>query len=397
MKHILRLTLIVFVCYLASILFFAPRYFLWTTPSFYTPETNRAICELARFDNLSIIVPGQGDTIRWRLLFPVFVYLFRFPPIIFFALPFVMCAVLLFYVAQLTYRETGRYRWSLVASALVATSAPIFISTGFLAYFDSALALGIVAAAFTRRQISVGLIAGLTVWIDERFIFALPIIAWVQWMRTKKFSSVISLLVGIAPYLAVRLLFYFSNRDIQTQNLLGTLFSGRHDLTRLFLGYWDAFRGGWVCIAAAFIFASGLKRIWGLTLFLAATLSAMLCNGDYSRSTAIAIPLVLFGLYEWVRREPNNQPNKPWLNKVSIPVFSLALLNYLTPAYHAFRAFHMQIESLPTQIKMSRLYFEYTRIHHGYVDKLFNLALRDAPSAGQTAAPERKESPAAPR
>jgi hypothetical protein len=330
---------------MASLWCFCPCVYKWDFSNLRVPETNRAFCELLRIDNLSNYVKGGGDTIRWRLLFPVIWHDLRLPPMTFLAVPFVFCALFILYSAQLVYERTKSYLWALLAGALAATSSPVIVSSGFLAYFDSALLFCIVAASFLKRNVFLWVVAALAPWIDERFIFALPVIAWIQWnLRAdlsprEFFDRVLApLWLGVVIYVIIRMVACATGVDTITGGYISHLLKDPHDPVKLLWGWWDSLRWGWLFVIASIVFSPGLKRLYALTLIPISLTVLMLSSGDYSRSMGVAFPMVLLGmvgLFNLLSRRKNLI--------LLVLVTLLALANFITPAHHSFRAYRIDL------------------------------------------------------
>src|SRR5262249_13710695 len=131
------------LAFVLSIAFFAPRFMHWNwidldSDEHHPPEFNRAIDTLRQLEHpFTPITNPTNAVINWRLLFPMLGHILRLPPRWFLALPALGCLLVLWYVAILVRHEGGTRLSALAATALSATTSWFFVSTGWLAYFDS--------------------------------------------------------------------------------------------------------------------------------------------------------------------------------------------------------------------------------------------------------------------
>lgn len=352
MNNLLRASLLGSLFFVLAFIVFCPRFYLWDPlGSANLPESNRAFYSLVQLQYSPFVkIPDYGNQVlEWRLLFPVIGHYLHLHWTIFFALAHISTLLLLIYAAHLVYSRTSSWAAAAVGTALTATSAAFFVSTGFLGYFDSALILALCISCFSSRPVTLWAAATLAPWVDERFIFALPIIFWCQWMRAQSFQGafkkMLPILLGIAPYLFLRVLALVFNTD-HSQTLFRDVTHDAHlRFWPIFLGLWDALRWGWVAAVLPILAAPRGPKVFALTLIPLALFGLLVCAGDYSRSMAIALPLMLYGLIVfWNQKSLQTQAL----------LTGLAVLNFVMPAYHSFRAFHFPIFPLPIQLKIEK-------------------------------------------
>ena len=172
------------------ITFFAPRFILWSwtdleSSESHPPDFNRAIDTLRQLDNPFVTITNPTNRhINWRLLFPFVGHYLHLSRPVFLALPALGCLFVLGYVAHLVRRESGGWWVAFAAAALSGTTSWFFVSTGWLAYFDSWYVLGLLIAAFGRSKIATGLACLLTPWVDERFVLTLPLLLVIRGIST---------------------------------------------------------------------------------------------------------------------------------------------------------------------------------------------------------------------
>src|SRR5215207_4002894 len=168
---------------LLTLCFFAPRFWLWPVAGLplqelmvVHPEFHRAFYALQQLqDPWQRISDPVNRVIEWRLFWPLISHHLGFSPTVYFAIPFVGCLAALAAVATLTWRATRNALPCMAATLLTATSSWFFVSTGWLAYFDSWVILALVLATFARSRVTIFSAALIAPWIDERFILAAPI------------------------------------------------------------------------------------------------------------------------------------------------------------------------------------------------------------------------------
>ena len=336
--------LLAVIFFAVSLGWFCPRFYLWNPAEFYDfPECNRAVATLlqARAPSADIVPIGGNDVIRWRLLFPTLAYFFKLSPDVLVILPFVFSFLMLWAAGSLIYARTQKLSAAAAATALAATSAPFFVSTGFLCYFDSALALLMIGTVFCERRVSVFALAALAPWVDERFILALPLLLWARAALQKKVAEMIlPIALGLAPYLVLRV--FAALAGDFTGGYWSNYLRFDHNTKRLFLGLWEGLRWGFAPVMAALLWAKKEIRLGGILIMLAMIFLHLTIAGDYSRSGVIFLPIMLLGVIALAKA------TRVWL----WVLWTLALLNFLTPAHIAFRAFVIPIFNLETQLKI---------------------------------------------
>ena len=326
---------------LMALCFFAPRYWLWRAVGFplkelveIQPELNRVSFALPQLANPWLRIDDPTNrVIEWRLLFPLIGHYLHFPRWLFLALPHLGCLLSLATVASITWRVTRDARAVFYAALLTATASWFFVSTGWLAYFDSWLILALVLASFARTRAVLFTAAVLAPWVDERFILALPLCAAVRAIRVEGNSfdrrawwrDLAVLAAGLVPYLAVRLgaeisqvretsKSYWADRPLWPAPPGGSLW-----------GFWSGLRLGWFAVAWAFAAWSGQSR-WLALAAVTAALGVNFCVADdLSRSMSVATPLLLAGVLQLWRTQPARARRvMPWL----------CVGNLLLPAHH---------------------------------------------------------------
>ena len=160
---------------------FSPRFVYWQVfdypPLHYLPEVFRAIDVLHQLHDPWGQVPHAIDRapLRWRLLFPGLGHILHLPDRVFLALPHLGCLAVLGAVADIVYRDSADRKAAFLSAALAGTASWFFVSTGWLGYFDSWYVLCLVLVSFTESRAVIVAVCIVAPWIDERFVFALPL------------------------------------------------------------------------------------------------------------------------------------------------------------------------------------------------------------------------------
>ena len=173
---------------------FTPRFVYWRGLALleraFAPEFGRAGVSFAQIQNPWQSIPGMTYCVMsWRLLFPMTWHYLHLPRPMFLAMPFVGCGLVLWLIARLTYARLQNWAASCWVTLLMGTLPWFFVSTGWLAYFDSWLVLGILAIAFLPGRWPLVLACLLTPWIDERFVFALPTALFIRCLALDYFAA----------------------------------------------------------------------------------------------------------------------------------------------------------------------------------------------------------------
>lgn len=137
--------------------FFCPRFVMWRgldlPDAWYFPELNRAVDALQQIRNpFAPIDHPSNDVLQWRLLFPLLAYCLAIPDFVYLILPHIGCVVTLGWVAKLMLDHTGSGWIAFLGAVMIGTTSWFFVSTGWLAYFDSWYILGLLLASFHRSH-----------------------------------------------------------------------------------------------------------------------------------------------------------------------------------------------------------------------------------------------------
>jgi hypothetical protein len=351
--------------FVVVIVFFAPRFIFWPwidldPEEHHPPEFNRAIDTLRQLNEpFRPITNPSNRVIKWRLLFPIVGHYLHLPPRAFLALPAVGCLLVLGYMAHLIRRESGGWWAPFAASALVGTTSWFFVSTGWLAYFDSWYMLGLLVAAFGRSKVAAGLACLLTPWVDERFVLTLPLVVVVRCIASRRIegepsgrflSEGVRAFALVAPCCAMRLVAVAIAHDEGSTGLIRTQLTVMPSASQIADGLWSGLRGLWlfVALAPALLISNG-RMVWAGLLLLAAamTIAANLTvANDLSRSASTVVPGAVLGIVLLVRARP------------SLAGWALAMtlaFNLLTPAWHVIRGWDESSRIYPLHTELERL------------------------------------------
>ncbi len=282
--------------------------------------------------------------IQWRLLFPIIGHLFHLPTPVFFGLADLGCLCVLGYVVSLLRRS--QYGWidAALGTLTIGAASWLFVSTGWLGYFDSWLALALLIVAFAEHRWAVWAACLWAPWVDERFVVAVPVALLCRWLRDRldatieaerRFDARNDLVIPLilaAAFGVVRL--WGVSRWTATGATVSGYFAGKSYLDappeRLLLGAWEGLRAGWVLIVVAVLLLRGWA-VGAAAVGIAAVLMTALglaTAQDYSRSMTLLLPLSLWGLLLMGRERPK------WRRPLLAGTTAAALL---LPAHHVMQ------------------------------------------------------------
>ena len=300
----------------ALVLFvFTPRLVLWrgmlVTHRLPFPEIHRAFDTLRQLQNLWEPADTPSNAVlAWRLLFPAIWHYGHLPVVAFLAMPFIGCLLSLWLTAWLTFRRLGDWRQTWMVTALVAALPWFFVSTGWLAYFDSWLMLGLLLVAFVRSRVAVCADVHADS-LDRRAI------------RIRAARGGAGAVNRAGPHRESGLAIWRSSSGPGRRTLSGnprrgvdegdpgsTAYVQAHweelkgvSNWRLFEGLWSGARAGWLMIGAAICFAA--RRIgwkWGglfAAIVIFTAIGALFIAADMSRTLVIEAPVLLLGAWLW--------------------------------------------------------------------------------------------------
>lgn len=283
--------------------------------------------------------------IRWRLLPPALGQILQLPAWATLGLAHVGCIALVLMLVALGQPESHPLGFGGVWLGLTAgATAPVITSLGWLGYYDSLLALGLLAVAFVRNRGAVIVACLLTPWIDERFVLALPLALGVRWhahpaQATKVWlrrEAAVPALLTIA-FALTRLSLGGTGGSHTAGDYIRTFIWGQEfTLVDRVFGAWSGLRIGWFILAAGFAAAwfkapnsqYGRRASLGLGLLgLVTALIGLISAQDTARSMGLILPLV-----PWAWKTAANRWPGAW--RWAGPTLALAAL--LTPAYQVF-------------------------------------------------------------
>ncbi len=166
-------------------------------------------------------------------------------------------------------------------------------------------------------------------WIDERFIIGFPLAWSVRCLdrREPLFNAHAHAALWLLPYVALRL--WLSRNpavDHATAGFFRTSVGLNLALAQFVpLGWWMGLRAGWILVACAIWLSPAARRVPTAAVLLGTLVISWLLASDLSRSAAIALPVLLLGVFELARKFPLHTPR-------ALLVLSLASL--LLPAAH---------------------------------------------------------------
>ncbi|HEX3731111.1 MAG TPA: tetratricopeptide repeat protein [Opitutaceae bacterium] len=344
-----------------STLAFAPSWVLWrgldVPAALHDPAVNRAADALRQLAHpFAFDAAPNNRVIEWRLFFPLLGRALFLGPRAYLALPHLGCiAALAFAACLLIYRGVGRAE-TLAAAVLLATCSWFFVSTGWLAYFDSWLMLGLLAAAFAPRKAAIAAIL-IAPWIDERFVFALPLVLVLRDRYRELFegpqppaarrAEARICAAALLPWLLIRLEAHVSGHDPVTRAYLHAM----HPNTRpwfYLLGLWEGLRWAWIPVLAwlglEWREGGGRAAAWRAFVLGAVLAGSLFMADDLSRSVSVAAPAAVLGLL-WLHRRRRS---------ILFLAALLALLNLACGAEHVVTGWTEPIRTFPIERDLAR-------------------------------------------
>ena len=340
---------------------FSPRFVLWRgldiPAAWFNPEVNRAVDTIPRLDHPFAAVENPSNiAMQWRVLFPVIWHYLNLPVWSFLAMPHLGCLLALALIAHIALRRTGRFLTAFGVTLLSGTNAWFFVSTGWLAYFDSWFIIGLLVVSFVPSRLGLILATLLVPWVDERFVVALPLAVVVRLVYLRPLDERSAralrgdvLLAGAicALYATLRVSLNFFVPDANSGNYVGkTLYELRQvPIALFFRGLWSGWRAAWLfVIALPLLLLSTGRRGWALvtaavalgTVFLGLVIAA-----DISRSMGALLTAMLAGLLLLSRQ-------RPAIFRAALP--SILVANLVLPVSHVVWAFEVPLRTVWTEV-----------------------------------------------
>lgn len=340
------------------LVFFSPAFVNWQGIKYpelqpTLPEFERARYALAQVENPAApILNPSHYAIKWRLLFPVLVHAAHLPEWLFLALPQIGCLLCLALIAWLSQQRLHDWLLTWLVTALVAALPWFFVSTGWLAYFDSWLVLAILLASFVPSRAVLLATCVLAPWIDERFVIALPVIMTVRALvapivvSRDVWKDLLTVAIACGPYLALRLLDWLTGEKESTGYVDTHLDEMRQVSVGTYaLGLWSGFRAAWPLVVVAITNTwQSRGRTLGIVLTTVTVLTALVSlvvASDMSRTLMVLVPVVLVGAWRLPSLLHRNG---------RYAMAAILVANLLLPAAHVVWTRTFPIHSLPTEI-----------------------------------------------
>jgi hypothetical protein len=343
---------------------FCPRFGSWKgvvlTHGPIAIEYGRAVAALHQIEKpWAPIVFELHKVIAWRLLLPVIWHYLNLPFGLYLAMPHLGCLLTLWLTACLVQKRCNNWKYTWMTVALLATLPWFFVSTGWLGYFDSWLALGTLVASCVPSRWALALICLLVPWIDERIVLALPSCMIVRFIifhddaRVPSRELLRDLFVAIVAslvYPTIRIVALLRG-DPLTTSYVSAHWDEVHTVhwTQFLDGLWSGYRAAWLVILAGVYFCwRRVGWMWGaaLTLILVvSTVASLFIAADMSRSMMIVLPFLLLGIYLWSKTQPQTF-------KWALPAVLIANLGL--PASHVMWNLRVPIHYLPSVLAESK-------------------------------------------
>jgi hypothetical protein len=259
------------------------------------------------------------NALRWRLLIPAVGHFLRLTDRQYLALPWLGSVWLLALVVVYGWRlSPDPFKFAALVALFVSSSG--WLDTGFsIGCMDPFYLAGLLVVAFTPSPIAFLAACLLCPWIDERFLFALPVCLALRLVAPAGWRSLWPLL-GTVPYLFARLwALALGDTSVAAQIAMQSDTFWRF-AAFLPVGWWHGWRAGWplILLSASLLWRSNFRSRVLLAASAPALLAVAFLAWDSSRSIAILLPLLFHGTA--------NCPAPRWLP------LTLAAVNFALPA-----------------------------------------------------------------
>jgi tetratricopeptide (TPR) repeat protein len=358
---IVSISVIALLAALVSLLVFTPKFAYWRglgNPYMVTLEIVRANDALMQLQHPLVKIDNFFNrVIQWRLFFPIICHALSVPPKVYLVLPDVGCLLVLIFIVRLLRQHGFGWLECLAGAILLATCSWYFVSTGFLAYFDSWYILGLLVVVFVpdwRFGVAAVLI---TPWVDERFVITLPLSFLLRLAYLQTFGSprddrqnvreTLGVFLALLPWLLIRFGFFLKGHDSATNDYLADMIPNQSIITARFyaLGLWQGIRWAWLFVIAWLVFGWRESRYWTaaqLLLLLLALGLLMAIAQDLSRSVSILVPVIFYGVMLLRKHQPR------WCR----PILLVACgLNLVFPAEHICANVTVPINHFPAELE----------------------------------------------
>lgn len=312
--RILHELLLTMGCFVLLVMVFSPSfgaYLIWAQNHEMSQfiEVRRGASVLLQMEDPGMeIADTMHGVIQWRLLFPLIGHFLHLSPLVFFSLAHLGCFLLLFYLIHFLRSEGFSYLHAGLTAVILGSSSWFFTSISWLGYFDSWLALGLVASVVARNPHALWAACLMTPWIDERFVIAAPLALFCRYLLHSTVTGVSKMDIKGEVLVPAGILFLFvivrlgvlAGYSSLTATLDGYL-ATQNNLSAPFyniaLGLWDGLRISWGLVMLAIVMTR--RRRWAAIVLAFSTLvvisAALYTAKDFSRSMTMVLPVVIVG------------------------------------------------------------------------------------------------------
>jgi hypothetical protein len=247
--------------------------------------------------------PGVDPSLRARLLPPLFAKALGLKGYAVFAIAWVGAVVLVFQTLRWAEVALKSRLAALAFAVCVSTTSAVVVPMHWLGINDAWVWLGLLAVVFARASWTVPLACLLCPWIDERFLFALPLAVWCRtrldgtgfWKRAIRTGT------WLVPFLVLRIILHATTDEGASAHYLAVAYA-EMSLARNWapLGWWMGLRAVWVLAVIALIDAAHKRcAVRELAFVMAAVGVTTFLAHDYSRSVALLLPWIALGAVRW--------------------------------------------------------------------------------------------------
>ena len=293
-----------------SLFCFCPKLRLLTGPPMDgTFEWTRAITFLEQAKAPLDMSAVREPAMRWRVLPAIVAHGLHLGPAAVWVVPWLGILACLAHAAGTMLRLTGDRTITVLALCLLSGSGGIVTATNLLGINDAGVLLGLNVVAFSPSAWTITVAGLLTPWVDERFLFALPLAVACRTTlapSTINWTGLVGATTGVVLYLGVRLAWEAAQpHSTSGQYIKDSLGSLGVYWRWIPLGWWMGFRAAWLFILLPLAVARkdcglvGRWLLWGSSAGALLLITALAT--DTTRSAQLLTPLLLAGVAGAVR------------------------------------------------------------------------------------------------
>lgn len=328
---------------MVSQIFFAPR--LWLMTGYFPGsfQWDRAQTFLLQCEQ-----PFRTDiepAMRWRLAAPLIAHTLGLRNTAAFIIPWAGVVLLLGYIARLLMQRTTDWAVIFAGTLTVATTSAVLVPIHWLGMNDAWVWLGLLVISFSPHRTALAVVVLTIPWVDERFLIGLPLALTVRFLHQQNLLRLsdawLALLLMIYPIIRIAFGGNPLTGEVEQSFLQENLRACIPRIGLAPLAWWMGLRAAWIPIGVAFWYANPRHRLRMGSVFLATAGISFVLASDMSRSSAIVLPVILWGVIKLIEAPLDSA--RRWM-------IGMAVLSVLLPAMHVVALKLDPIENLGIEL-----------------------------------------------